>query len=186
MCSGNDEVKVVSRFPGRKLTSLWLRFRYRLSVVTHVRIQYGVFCCLVLTGSGRSHSDDLFSVEFGGVRVFSKGRLKELEKFINKVSKRGYKKFESKVADLRNALGDELFLDLKQQKIGVRFHSTTVDLMDESGRIIFRGNHKDIKTFLKWFRMTDTERVAALKGVHAVMKANVGRSYDSAKAVADD
>lgn len=145
-----------------------LRLHLRLSVV-YPPINTAVLYCMVIQ-SGRAHASGRGSVELAGIRVFSgSARTREIEKFLADLAKRGFEKLQSRLSRLQASLGDELFDYLKSQKLGVRFLRNNIDLVDEAGYVIFRGNEADIAKYLAWRKMDDLARQTKLAAIRQRM-----------------
>lgn len=157
-----------------------LRFDPRIRIVRK-RIRGGTLYCMAIITSGVSQTTRRSYVEVSGIRIFRESAHFSVKDFLERFVRRGgIKKLQQRLGRLRNSLGDDLFEMLKRNDLGVKFMRKNVDLIDESGFIVFRGSEDDVRRYLQWRNATPEARIADFRGVHVKMNQNDVIKYNRA------
>ncbi len=158
-----------------KVTLLYLDPRIR---IVRKRVFGRRLYCMAIVSSGIEHGSRS-AIEVSGIRIFKETRHFSLQDYLKRfVSRGGLKKLQQRLSRLKNTVGDDLFEVMKRDKLGVKFMRKNVDIIDESGFVIFRGSEDDVRRYLRWREAAPEARIADFRGIHVRMNQNRAIKYN--------
>jgi hypothetical protein len=101
--------------------------------------------------------------------VFNETKQATVEKFLKKVYKEMTQKRRSldEVMDAKiTGFGDDINKVLNKFKLSVKTNKKTVDLLDETGVVIFRGLRENVKKYTNFISKSNRERKALIKAMY--------------------
>lgn len=141
-----------------------LRLLNRVKVVSK-RVRTSTLYCFTLLSS-TSDSGRKW-IEVAGIRVFTESQYHSVKSFFKRISIIGIDALQTKLDDLARHLGDDLFRALSDSGYGVKFLTNDIDLIDDMGEIIFRGNKDDLKAFFSHFNKPRSVRSDTMSRVNS-------------------